>query len=431
MTSWAALVLFLVVLVLIIWQPRGLSIGWPAAVGGGLAVVLGIVTLSDVMAVVGIVWDATLAFVAIIIISLVLDRAGFFEWAALHMARAARGNGKRMFLYSALLGAVVAMFFANDGAALILTPILYEQAKALRLPPASLIAFVMAGGFIADTTSLPLVISNLVNIVSADFFHIGFLHYAAAMLPVDVVALLASVIALYLFYRRSLPAEVSSKDLPAPETALHDPALFRDGIWLLGLLFLGYLLSGILHFPVSIPAMLVAGLLLLRAQRSSTVQVREILREAPWKIVVFSLGMYIVVYGLRDAGLTSHLSAFIMAASRHSLALGILGTGFLAGIGSSILNNMPMVMVNALAIHGTGVAAPIQQMLGLANVVGCDLGPKLTPIGSLATLLWLHVLERRGLRISWGYYIRVGVTLTLPVLAVTLLALVGVLQFVH
>lgn len=431
MTAWLAPILFLAVLVLIVWQPRGLSIGWPAAVGGALALLLGVVSLPEVLAVVGIVWDATLAFVAIIVISLVLDRAGFFEWAALHMARASRGDGRRMFLYSTLLGATVSMLFANDGAALILTPILYEQAKALKLPRAAMIAFVMAGGFVADTTSVPLVISNLVNILSADFFHIGFVRYAAVMVPVDVVALASSALVLYLFYRRSLPARVATEELPEPASALHDPALFRDGLWLLGALFVGYLLSGVLRFPVSIPAMAVAGLLLLRAHRSPQVSIGAIVREAPWKIVVFSLGMYIVVYGLRDAGLIAHLSALIRSSAAASRTAGVLATGGLAAIGSSVLNNMPMVMVNALAIRGAGLPTALQQALGLANVVGCDLGPKLTPIGSLATLLWLHVLERRGLLISWGYYIRVGITLTLPVLAVTLLALAAVLTVVH
>jgi len=421
-----ALLLFAVVLVLVIWQPRGLSIGWPAAAGGLLAVLLGVVSLADVRTVVGIVWDATLAFVGIILISLVLDAIGFFEWAALHMARLARGNGTRLFVYTLLLGALVAAFFANDGAALILTPIVYEQVKALRLRPASILAFVMAGGFIADTTSLPLVVSNLVNIVSADFFHIGFVSYAVRMVPVDIFALAASLGALYLFFRRDLPGTVPATGIKAPRDAIRDPRLFRLSWFVLGLLLLGYLFSEALHIPVSFVAGGAAIILLLLARRSPAISVRRLLLEAPWKIVVFSIGMYVVVFGLRDAGLTAILARSMVWATRHGLAASVFYTGYLAAALSSVMNNMPTVMINALAVHASGAHGALRLAMALANVIGSDLGPKITPIGSLATLLWLHVLERRGMKIGWGYYFRVGITLTVPVLAVTLLTLVGV-----
>ena len=428
MHSLLSVALFIAVLVLVIWQPRGLSIGWPAAIGGALAVLLGVVSVGDVVQVVRIVWDATLTFVAVILISLVLDAIGFFEWAALHMARASRGSGPRLFVYSILLGALVAAFFANDGAALILTPVVYEQVKALRLRPAAILAFVMASGFIADTTSLPLVVSNLVNIVSADFFHIGFAAYAAHMLPVDLAALGASLLALYLFYRRDLPRTVETGGLKTPASAIRDPRLFRVSWLVLGMLLAGYLMTQALHIPVSVVAGAAAVLLLLFAWHSPAVSVQRVVRDAPWKIVVFSIGMYVVVFGLRDAGLIGILGQSLVWAHRHGLAASLLYTGYLAAGLSSVMNNMPTVMVNALAIHASGIGGVGRLGMALANVVGSDLGPKITPIGSLATLLWLHVLERRGVRIGWGYYVRVGFVLTVPVLAVALAALFATLH---
>ena len=419
-------ILFVAVLALVVWQPRGLSIGWPAAVGGALAVLTGVVSLHAVATVVSIVWDATLAFVALIVISLVLEAIGFFEWAALHMAQRARGSGVRLFVLTLLLGTLVAAFFANDGAALILTPIVYEQVKALRLHPAAILAFVMAGGFIADTTSLPLVVSNLVNIVSADYFHIGFLSYAVRMVPVDAAAALASLVALYLFFRRDLPARVPTEGLKEPVQAIRDPRLFRAAWFVLAFLLVGYLVSEAWHIPVSAVAGAAAIAFLMLARRSPAVQVRRLLKEAPWKIVVFSVGMYVVVFGLRDAGLTADLARSLRWAAGHGLTAAVLYTGYLAAGLSSVMNNMPTVMVNALSIHATGIQGGMRSAMAFANVVGSDLGPKITPIGSLATLLWLHVLERRGMRIGWGYYVRTGLILTVPVLAVTLLALVGV-----
>jgi len=417
--------LFVVVLVLIITQPWGLSIGWTALGGALIALALGIVSWHNVGTVVNIVWDATLTFVAVILISLILDAVGFFEWSALHMVRLARGRGLRLFLLLGILGALVAMFFANDGAALILTPIVYEQAKALKLDPKATLALIMASGFIADTTSLPLVVSNLVNIVSAGYFHLGFGSYAVRMVPVDIVSLSASLTVLYFFYRRSLPATVATASLPEPRSAIRDPRVFRMAWVILGLLLVGYFASQFLHWPVAIFAGSAAIALLVIAHRSPVVRVPELVREAPWKIVVFSIGMYVVVFGLRNVGLTHLLGHVLTMFSGHGAFLGIVGTGVVGAVLSSIMNNMPTVLINALAIHDATATATLHTAMAYANVVGCDLGPKFTPIGSLATLLWLNVLERRGIRITWGYYFRVGVTLTIPVLLVTLAALWG------
>ena len=418
-----AIVLFIVVLVLVIVQPKGLSIGWSAAGGAIIALGLGLVTLANVAEVVGIVWDATLTFVALILISMVLDRIGFFEWAALGMSRLAKDNGYKMFLWIGVLGAIVAMFFANDGAALILTPLVYEQTRILKLSPKATLALIMTSGFVADTTSLPLVISNLVNIVSADYFHLGFLSYMIHMLPVDIIAVGASLTALFIYHHKHLPVSIDTKALPEPKSRIKDIRVFRLAWVILPLLLLGYFLSQFLHWPVSIFTMAAAAVLLVGAARSPYISSWRLIKEAPWKIVVFSIGMYIVVFGLRNQGLTAILGQGLKHLSLHGFVVSALGTGYLAAFLSSIMNNMPTFLVDALAIHHAHVTPVMTHLMAYANIVGSDLGPKFTPIGSLATLLWLHVLEQRKVRISYGYYMKVGFLLTIPVLLVTLLAL--------
>ncbi len=418
-----AILIFVFTLVLVIWQPRGLGIGWSASLGAVIALLLGVVHLPDIAVVWGIVWNATATFVAVIIISLLLDEAGFFEWAALHVARWGGGRGRLLFAFIVLLGAAVSALFANDGAALILTPIVMAMLIALGFTPAATLAFVMAAGFIADTASLPLIVSNLVNIVSADFFKIGFDTYASVMVPVNIAAVLASLLVLMLYFRRSIPATYDASQLKAPGEAIRDSATFRAGWVVLVLLLVGFFGLEPLGVPVSAVAAAGAVVLLAVAARGSVISTKKVLRGAPWQIVVFSLGMYLVVYGLRNAGLTDHIASLLNVFAQSGVWGAAMGTGFLTAILSSVMNNMPTVLIGALSIDASNVSGVVKDAMIYANVIGCDLGPKITPIGSLATLLWLHVLARKGTTIAWGYYFKVGIVLTVPVLFVTLAAL--------
>ncbi|UTJ48442.1 arsenic transporter [Atlantibacter subterranea] len=415
--------IFLLTLVLVIWQPRGLSIGWSASIGAVLALVTGVIHIADIAVVWNIVWNATAAFIAVIIISMLLDESGFFEWAALYVSRWGNGHGRLLFTWIVLLGAAVAALFANDGAALILTPIVIAMLLALGFSQGTTLAFVMAAGFIADTASLPLIVSNLVNIVSADFFGLGFTQYASVMIPVDAAAIAATLIMLHLFFRRDIPTTYDVSLLKTPASAIKDPATFRAGWIVLLLLLVGFFTLEPLGIPVSAIAAAGAAVLFVVAKRGHAINTGKVLRGAPWQIVIFSLGMYLVVYGLRNAGLTEYLSGVLNLLADKGLWAATFGTGFLTAFLSSVMNNMPTVLIGALSIDGSTATGVVKESMIYANVIGSDLGPKITPIGSLATLLWLHVLAQKNIKINWGYYFRTGIVMTVPVLFVTLAAL--------
>jgi arsenical pump membrane protein len=195
--------------------------------------------------------------------------------------------------------------------------------------------------------------------------------------------------------------------------------MFRLSWWFLGLLLVGYFIGDAYNLPVSVFALGGALIFLAIANHFKATKPWMTIKTAPWQVVWFSIGLYIVVFGLKNAGLTTYIAGMIETLQEYGNAAAVIGTGFLAAVLSSVMNNMPTVMIMDIAIAETG-----QNALAYANIIGCNLGPKMTPIGSLATLLWLHVLAKKGVKITWGQYMKVGLVITPPVLLVALLGLV-------
>ncbi|MCG3652275.1 arsenic transporter [Aliarcobacter butzleri] len=409
--------IFLVTLFLIITQPKGLQIGTTAILGAIIALILGVVSINDVLDVTNIVWDATLAFIGIIILSLVLDEIGFFEWCALKMAKFSKGSGIRMFVYSILLGSFVSALFANDGAALILTPILLAKMRVLQLSTKTIIAFLLAGGFISDSASLPFVFSNLTNIVTANYFNIGFVDYFLNMIIPFIVSVIASIVFLWLILRKDIPKKVDVRLLKEPKSVIKNMKLFYFSWFFLAFLLSAYALGDIYKLPISFFALGGALVLLIIASLTKSVNAKNIIKEAPWQIVWFSIGLYIVVYGLKNAGLTEYLTTILNYLVLQGDTMAIISTGFISAILSAVMNNLPTIMIMDIALKDIP-----NEALAYANIIGCNLGPKMTPFGSLATLLWLHVLAKKGIKISFWEYSKFGLIITPPVLLLVLLA---------
>ncbi len=414
----AAVAIFAATLFMVIKKPGGLGIGYSALMGAAVTILLGITTLSDVLEVWNIVWNATFTLVALIVLSVIFDEAGFFEYVSVKVLKIARGNGFLLYLLIILLGALVSAFFANDGNVLVLTPIVYSLLKRINVDGERMVAFLMTLGFVADSTSLPFVVSNLVNIVTASYFSFPFLNYLVVMAIPDIVSIAASTLFLWVVYRRHVKFTYDPSNLRPVE--IRDRKIFRIAAPFMVAIVAAYSLSGVYEIPVALIAVPAVAMVAIAAYLNGKIDVVLALREAPWQVVLFSLGMYIVVFGMGREGITQALASLIVSIQNYPGPFPVVLTGLLISFIAAILNNMPSVMMVNLSLAQAG--SP--QILAYANVIANDIGPKFTTIGSLATLMWLEVLRKKEMdRISPLYYTKIGLAVGLPVLVITLLSL--------
>jgi arsenical pump membrane protein len=425
----AALAIFVVTLFLMIKRPRGLRLGYAAGIGAVASLLLGTVSLGQAAQSFLDIWDAALAFLGIIALSVTLDAMGFFRWAALRVVRAAGGSGLRLYFYVAPLTAAVSVLFANDSAVLILTPIVLEIVACLGVDKKGKLAFLFTAGLIADTAAMPLITSNPINILNADYFKYTFIDHLIFMGPVAVVTLVSSMLMIWLFFRKSIPTtyDIRAVDSLTIGKSVISPILLKISLITLVAIDVGYLLTSLNRFPVSL--VICSGTVFLIAvywfalKRNGSVNGEKkglfgLARDINWDIVLFMLSIFIVVEGLEVAGVTSLLASVLTASSKLPSALGVFAPSMVVTVGASFMNNWPMTILGMLSIHQAAVTGPTLTNLVFSNIIGNNLGPHFFPLGSLAILMWLEIMRRRGVDISLKEYLRVGATLSIAQVAI-------------
>lgn len=379
-----------------------------------------------------ILGNATFIWVAFTGVSWVLEQTGAFRWLALQVARQPWEKGRSLFVLTLLATAAASALLTNCGAVLIAGPIALEILILLRLNLKATVAFAVACGLMADWASLPFTTSNLVNMIAASYAGISFVRYASVMLPVSVAAIATSTAVLLFYFWRYIPASYHRFDWSTPFTSL-PPATA----------------SGDRTSPPSVSVVappdfsnfsfdVVGGGFYLSEAPDPSVPVStrgskrlqspawfKTLNAAPLQAILLTWGMYILAIALSNAGFTASLSSIFSQLAKCGLPLAILGSSLLAALQAGVMNNLAAAPIQSLAIQSASIADPaIREGMVYAVVIGCAIGAKISPIGSLCTLLWLGILERRGFHLSWSRYCHLSAILTLPIFLVTLLVLV-------
>ena len=428
-----AYAIFIVTLYLMIKRPFGINLGIAAGIGAIASILFGTVTLNEAFEVFIDVWDAALAFIGIVALSVTLDALGFFKWAAIRVVKLAGGSGLKLYFYISLLSACVSILFANDSAVLILTPIVLEIISQLKIDAKGRLAYLFSAGLIADTAAMPLITSNPVNILSADFFEYSFIDHLILMGPVAIATILSSMMIVYIFFRKKIPKSYSIKLVEALDTGGHliNPFLLKISIATLVAIDLGYVLASLNRIPVSIVictgAIFLLGIYLLSLNtyilKEERKGIRSIIKEINWDILLFMISIFLVVQGLRHTGIIN-LFAFIFAKTFPSI-FSVLIPSFVVTIGASVMNNWPMTILGLLsikqAVNFSNISPKHFTSLVFSNIIGNNIGPHFFPLGSLAILMWLETMRRKGVKIRLKDYMKIGTIVS--ILEVTIASL--------
>jgi arsenical pump membrane protein len=434
----AAIAIFVVTLVLMIKRPRGLRLGYAAGIGAVASLLLGTVTLGQAAQSFLDIWDAALAFIGIVALSVTLDAMGFFKWAALRVVQHAGGNGLKLYFYVVVLTATVSILFANDSAVLILTPIVLEIVTCIGISGGGRMAYLFSAGLIADTAAMPLITSNPINILSADFFHYSFIQHLIFMAPIAVATITSSILLVYFFFRKKIPRAYDALVVGQLNMGKQQisPQLLRIIVVTLIAIDVGYVLTSLNRFPVSLVICSGAVFLIFvywtSKRKAVTVDnekkgLFQLAKDINWDIILFMLSIFLVVEGLQNAGIVQLLASALLSTSHLPFILGIFAPSMVITIGASFMNNWPMTILGLLSVkHAAATAslgAPAFTGLVFSNIIGNNLGPHFFPFGSLAILMWLETMRRKGVKISIKDYLKVGAIVSIAEVAIASLVL--------
>jgi arsenical pump membrane protein len=431
--------IFLLTIILMLWRPFGINEIIPTSIGAAIVLISGIVPWSDVLNIFEIVRGASLTILSTIMMSVVLDSIGFFKWIAMNIITRSRGSGIKLFVYTNLLCFFMTMFFNNDGSILITTPIIIHIVLLLKLKPNQRFPYLISGALIATAASAPIAVSNISNLIALKIVGLSLNSYLQMMFIPSILGIITIGLLLYLYFKKELPVKISSAPVKwrnqtsqfvyshpfdtKRKSEQIDWPLFKVSMLLVIATRASFFIFTPFGVPIEAIGLIGAFLLILLRWYRTGKGITDIIKKTPWHILLFAFNMYVLVYGLKNVGLNDFIIENLTGLISNNALNATFVMGILLTILSNVFNNLPAVMIGTLSIVEMGLDPGILQIAYLANVIGSDIGALITPVGTLATLIWMYILKEHSVPISWGKYLQVTL-LIIPIgLIISLISL--------
>jgi len=410
----ATLSVFAAMLVLMIVRPRRWNEAWWTMLAAAAMLLLGLVSPHDALGAVLAGKNTLLFLLSLLALSLLVGKSGFFDWAAIRCAMVARGNAHDLYRNAFIAGAIVTAILSLDTTAVMLTPVMLALVKRLKVPTAP---YVLLCAFVANVGSLLLPISNLTNLLFADAFRQTFAAFAARMIVPQLVALATTYAILRWNFRRDLPTTFNTEQLPEPASVVPNRPYFLLCVTVLVAVLIGYFLAPLIGLEPYVFAFAASALLAITGIVKGRVHIR-FLKELSWDLFPFVIGLFIAVQGIENLGIVAASSAWLSEMSAGSLQ-NLLAASAATAFASNIVNNLPA----ALIARSVLLRSHAQMATVLSALIGANVGPMITPFGSLATMLVLNFARRNGEEVSTSKLVILGLWAVPVILILTTLAL--------
>ncbi|WLV23714.1 arsenic transporter [Aciduricibacillus chroicocephali] len=433
------IIVFIATIVLMLWRPYGINETIPTSIGAVIVLATGIVSWGDVLGILGIVSGPVMTILSTIMMTIVLESIGFFRWIALNIVNRTKGSGIRLFFYTNLLCFFMTMMFNNDGSILITTPIIIHIVTLIRLKPHQILPYLLSGALIATAASAPIAVSNISNLIALKIVGLSLNSYINLMFVPSMLGIGAMFLLMYFYFKKDLPRKITSvqfsMDKHHSKYKQSHPLEIEntdDAIdWNLFKLCIAIVVATRAAFFVLAPfgvatewvGLIGASILIGVRWINLGTSPLDILKKTPWHILIFAFNMYVLVFGLRNVGLNEVIMHLVRDVVVNSPFNATFIMGALTTVFSNLFNNLPAVMISTMSIIDMDLNTNLLQLTYLASVIGADIGALLTPIGTLATLIWMFLLKKESIKISWGQYLKVTF-LVVPIgLIISLLSL--------
>ncbi|MFB8372305.1 arsenic transporter [Paenibacillus taichungensis] len=425
---WLTFGVFIITVIFLMWRPGGLNESIPTSLGALLLVLTGVSSFAHIVGIFGIVSGAAVTILSTIVMSVILDSIGFFRWIALNMIEKARGSGFRLYWLILLLCFLMTIFFNNDGSILITTPIIIRICSLLHLKRHQQLPYLISGALIATASSAPIGLSNLANLIALQMVGLNLNTYTQMMFVPSMLGIIVMTVLLFYYFRKSIPRVIHYFPIPlqSPSGSRYHPLkeadhesrttdseknvdwwLFRVCIGIVVFIRAGYFLAE--QFGIRMEIVAITGVVLMLAVRwyRTRTGLKDVVTQTPWHILIFAFSIYIIVDSLHRAGMTAWIIQWMKPMVEGGNASLIAISGLMLTLLSNLFNNLPSVMIGTFAVTDLQLSDSQLHLAYLANILGSDIGALLTPIGTLATLIWMYILKTHHIRISWNQYMKV------------------------